>query len=108
MINDFNAKSYDELRKAIYLEEKRKREGKSFSSDFDVRHMDNVKVAELSASQMDKLVYNAIAAGLNKKLKDIKSNELGIYGIVDNLQNDNRDILKKLEKIEYKLDQLKG
>lgn len=102
MINDFNERNYEELRKAIYLDEKRKREG-NVDTDFDVRHMDNVKVADLSVSQMDKLVYNAQAAGLNKKLREVKSGQSGIYQILDQLQDDNRTILERLEKIEYVL-----
>jgi hypothetical protein len=96
----------DALRKAIYLDEKRKREQK-FDSDFDVRHMDNVKVADLSVSQMDKLVYNAQAAALNKKLGVIKGGQNGIYELVNQLVDDNRTILERLEKIEYQMKERK-
>lgn len=92
----------DALRKAIYLDEKRKRE-KDFDTDFDVRHMDDVKVSDLSVSKMDKLVYNAQAAALNKKLSAVKGGINGIFETVNQLQEDNRTILERLEKIEYKM-----
>lgn len=112
MINKYTEASYEELRKAIYLQEKAKRE-KNSDTDFDVRHMNNVKVADLSVSKMDKLVYNAIAAGLNKKLKPIIDTQKSIYRLLDNVLEDNRDIMKQIEVIQRKLlinenEQIKG